>query len=1148
MFLYAYLGYSQTAPPSVVTLQPLSREPILVEGCAPIVLEFVVEPVAPTPLSLRLFLSGTAQNGEDIAFLPSSLQIPPGTAVFRLPVFAVDDGIPEPRESLRLLVLMEGIPDTLDMVLVDPLRPRPELGEDQTFCQGEFRPLWDVSGDTALNYTWLMEGQVICGDCDTLVVAAPGDYVLRATDIYGCEGTDTLRMLEGAAVAQLSGGWCVGQTASRVGLSWDPVPEALFYEVRREGQAWETTPEPHVEIDGLLPNTEVVFELRAVGACGVSTTDTLGCRTLNCEVPPYTVRVSPPSCYGASDGSIQLDFEDSLQIVSFWLGDKRSETGFFAGLSGGSYTVELMTRSGCAAAVGVVVPSPDPIVAHIRLEKPAFCMGSSDGVAVWDLVQGEVDSVVWDNGEKGFRATRLQAGMRELIVYVAGACEPLRDTIEVPFEGSLGLLSEVYPITCSGDTDGEIAVLAYGGKEPYRYSWSVGTTEPVLKNLLAGSYGLEVRDAQGCVLRDTLTVADPAPLALELAVEKVSCFGSRDGSARVEASGGNGAYTYFWSSGGLESQVENLPPGEYEVRVQDGLGCREALVFEVGYPDSLDVAVELIQPQCYGGSDGRIELQPFGGNGDYRIVWGDSSVSGFARSDIPAGEYDYALYDAKGCRLNRAIRLEEPPLLDFNWQVGAESCAGNRDGSIRLQIDGGTAPYEIRWEDGVNGETRVGLPASDLVVEVRDAKSCSAAARIVVPLKAVLEVNASLEAPSCHGFADGKIALQVRGGQPPYRYEWSDGSQSGRRSALGEGQYHLTIHDAGVCEESVSFNLIQPEPLELLSELVVPSCDYLSDGQIRVQVAGGVPPYRQKLGSREQLGSEVVFGDLPGNRYSYLITDNNGCLLSDTFHLPAPEPLALQKQRTEPDCYDADNGSVAVQVEGGNGGYRIRWTDSRGERFLGNAIEAAGRGVYWIEVTDQEGCMLRDTLLLGAPPRLELDLQLDNPVKEYKTYTPVVSVAGGKGLYTYLWYWNDSLFYSCSDCLPPDLVPTTYEELKLEVFDENGCYAVDRERLAILDNKNFFVPNAFSPNGDGINDCFGPFGYPEIRIVSFGVFDRWGNQVYAAPPFDMSDSNICWDGTLQGKKLPTGIYIWRLLAIFPDGYEATRQGSVLLVR
>jgi gliding motility-associated-like protein len=1148
LFLYACLGVAQTPPAGVVTLQPLPGEPVLVEGCAPIVLEFAVEPVVATPLLLRFLLNGTAQNGEDIGFVPPSLQIPPGTALFRFPIRAIDDGIAEPRESLRLLVSMEGVWDTLDLMVVDPLLPRPELGEDQTLCPGEPLLLRDVSGDTTLRYEWLLEERVLCGDCDTLEVRALGEYVVRATNRYGCVGGDTLRVSAGAAVAEPTGGWCVGQTATRVGLAWDPVPEALFYEVRRAGEVWETTQQPYFETGGLQPDTSVVFELRAVGVCGVSTVDTLGCRTLDCAVPPYILKVSPTSCHGASDGSIRLELEDSLQLVSFWLGDKRSETGLFTGLSGGRYTIEMVTQSGCTASLGVLVPSPEPVVARVRLEKPAFCVGSSDGAAVLELVQGAVDSVVWDNGEKGFRATRLQAGMRELVLYVAGACEPLRDTIEVPFEGSLALLSEVYPIACSGDADGEIAVLAYGGKGPYRYSWSEGSTGPVLKNLPAGSYGLEVRDAQGCLLRDTLRVTDPRPLELALELENVSCFGSRDGSAKVEVSGGNGAYTYFWSSGGLEPRVGNLSPGEYEVRVQDGLGCREDLVFEVGYPDSLDVGFSLTQPQCYGGSDGRIALQPSGGNGDYRIVWGDSAASGFERSDIPAGLYGYEVYDGKNCRLSGEIRLEEPPQLDFTWEVGAESCAGNRDGSIRLHIEGGTAPYDIRWEDGLPGEVRVGLPASDLVVEVRDTKACLAVARIVVPLKAVLEVNTSLEEPSCNGFTDGKIALRVRGGLPPYRYVWSDGSQSGRRSDLGAGQYDLTVYDSGVCQESASVKLTQPEPLELLSELLVPSCDYLSDGQVSVQVSGGVSPYRQKLGSREQLGSEVVFGELPGNTYPYLVTDDNGCRLSDTFYLPAPEPLTLRKQRSEPDCYDADNGSVAVQVEGGNGGYRIRWTDSRGQRFSGDAMETARRGTYWIEVADQKGCMLRDTLLLGAPPRLELDIQLDNPVEEYKTYTPEVSVAGGKGLYTYLWSWNDSLFYSCSDCLPPDLVPTIYEELKLEVFDENGCYAVDRERLAILDNNNFFVPNAFSPNGDGINDCFGPFGYPEIRMVSFEVFDRWGNQVYAAPPFEMSDSGTCWDGTLRGKNLPTGIYIWRLLAIFPDGYEATRQGSVLLVR
>ena len=201
-----------------------------------------------------------------------------------------------------------------------------------------------------------------------------------------------------------------------------------------------------------------------------------------------------------------------------------------------------------------------------------------------------------------------------------------------------------------------------------------------------------------------------------------------------------------------------------------------------------------------------------------------------------------------------------------------------------------------------------------------------------------------------------------------------------------------------------------------------------------------------------------------------------------------------------------------------------------------------------MEVRDRNNCLLRDTLLLNAPAPLRLDLRLDNAVEEYKTYTPDVSVSGGQGTYTYLWYWNDSLFYSCSDCLPPSLIPTSFEQLKVEVFDQNGCYARYEQQLTILENKNFFVPNAFSPNGDGVNDCFEPFGYPGIRITAFEVFDRWGNRIHIAPPFSPGDGTGCWDGRYRGKNLAPGVYLWRLRAIFPDGYTTIRQGSLLLVR
>jgi len=117
------------------------------------------------------------------------------------------------------------------------------------------------------------------------------------------------------------------------------------------------------------------------------------------------------------------------------------------------------------------------------------------------------------------------------------------------------------------------------------------------------------------------------------------------------------------------------------------------------------------------------------------------------------------------------------------------------------------------------------------------------------------------------------------------------------------------------------------------------------------------------------------------------------------------------------------------------------------------------------------------------------------------------------------------------------------------VVDENGCTASDNVRIDVFIDRNLFVPNVFSPNGDQVNDYFmisSASGIKEIEELT--IYDRWGALVFQAFHFPPDDPNQSWDGSMRGKLLNPGVYAYKLIARYIDGRPIVKFGDVTLIR
>jgi gliding motility-associated-like protein len=127
--------------------------------------------------------------------------------------------------------------------------------------------------------------------------------------------------------------------------------------------------------------------------------------------------------------------------------------------------------------------------------------------------------------------------------------------------------------------------------------------------------------------------------------------------------------------------------------------------------------------------------------------------------------------------------------------------------------------------------------------------------------------------------------------------------------------------------------------------------------------------------------------------------------------------------------------------------------------------------------------------------------------------------------------------------------PVESTEYTIEVINKGGCRARDKISIFVLcDNTNVFMPNTFSPNGDGANDVFYPRGSGVFAVRSLRVFNRWGEVVFEKANFNANDASAGWDGTFKGKKLSPDVFVYALEVVCSNNQTLVFKGNVALIK
>jgi len=293
-------------------------------------------------------------------------------------------------------------------------------------------------------------------------------------------------------------------------------------------------------------------------------------------------------------------------------------------------------------------------------------------------------------------------------------------------------LTGVQSVRCKGGQDGSISVQASGGSGEYSYSWNTGAIGPVLSSIPSGTYTVVVSDGINQAQLSVMVAEPPVPFIASLSATPTTCNNATPtGAISATISGGTAPYTYQWSNEATTTALTGLAAGLYAVTVTDANGCTAITAASVQQLSPLELQLFPESVGCHGGNDGVIFTMVSGGALPYQFIWSTGNTNGWI-DDLPAGAYSLTVTDATGCLVQQSTGVSQPQPLAPH--ATASPATNGANGSVYLEINGGTAPYTFLWSNGATTQHLTGLPAGTYTVIVTDANGCTGfASAAIVP-------------------------------------------------------------------------------------------------------------------------------------------------------------------------------------------------------------------------------------------------------------------------------------------------------------------------------------------------------------------------------------------------------------------------------
>ncbi len=1150
-----------------LAFQGLAVDGTMAEGCRSSQIVFSTPAPVLDSLLLDTEILGTATPGVDYVTLPDSIWIPRGDSVVIIEVEVFEDNIVEGEETIDIVVQINPcIRDTFTIRIKENELVPPNLLMDATVCPGDTVPVnatlpvvfpepprfvqneqinINIFGGTFnsyLNVSGVIPEQLgpgvirsICidnlehrwiDDLDIFLIG-PDGQILELTTDNGADGGNGFgwEAYLGTCFTETATNPITGPgnfaPASFVPFTGNWMPEGVFSDI----------------YDGNY-DTNGTWELRVID-------DSFG---------------------GIGDlYEWSITFEPIYEINYLWTDSTRAlcpdcpETSLVP-LTEGYYPVIAEDSYGCTVTDSVLInftsnpPSPLPVCGEVSDTTIQITWDAVPGALSYQVRIDTGDWVVLDAATFDYTFENLpnDSLLTFFIRAIFNECPSIPEQVQCM---TLPCVPPTFDVTitdvrCKDDTNGSILLEATGPRGPFTFFRNgVQLTNPLVSNLAPGYFTFRVVNSIGCETIDSFLIGEPEQFTISVAVmEELDCDG-QNGSLVALPVGGTPGYTYTWvGAGSTDSIVTGLGANFYPLTARDANNCMASSFFQLDAEPPLIVSLSTTIQGCTGAADGTVTVMTQGGVPGYTYQWSDPVIGNTpTATNLVSGTYQLTISDAGNCVKDTMVFVDRESDIRLSAQTQDVSCFEGSSGAIDVTVQVGSAPYTFSWNgQNVPGGDLQNIPTGNYQLQLQDQRNCIFDTLIFVDQPSRLFATVEIDNVACGGQATGAIDLTTGGGTGPYTFSWTNGPATADLNQLLSGTYNVAIRDDNNCPLDTSFFV--PENPQMVATFTIDPADCFerADGAAFVAIQNGVPPYsfNWSQGSTENSLLNVLGGD-----YGLAVTDAFGCRIDTSVTIGRPDRLEIAVSAEDIRCHDEDNGIIRLTGSGGTPGYQYRLDGTTYGSV--NAFLQLAAGNYAVSIRDAKGCVagVRD-IVIANPEPLELELGENfNLVYGDSIQLPFL-LTGGVPDFTYQWTGADSLVIECAECPDSWLKPANQTTFFLRVVDASDCIVEDL--ITIFVDKNFIiaVPTGFTPNGDLSNDRLILHGRPGIEVLSFSVFDRWGEMVWQATDFPVNSANTddSWDGNFREEPLNGGTYLWQAEVRYEDGTTERHSGQTTLLR
>ena len=999
----------------------------------------------------------------------------------------------------------------------------------------------DINNDSIVDnldyeFQWFLNGVAITGaneatyNHDSTLPAGVYDYYCEISqsnslDCNGTSNTVIITVNEGPSITSqpVGGEYCLGDTI-------DVIEVDIANGVGMPDFQWYSNDTNDIDTPTLIGTNSNVLQITNTNVgelfyyCVVSFS-TGGCSNLTSEIVSIKINQVPEI------GNLQ-DLICSNNIFSVTPGNS----------------------SGNIVPFNTVYTWPLPIV-----NPPGSIIGASEQSMPTDNISQMLENI-----------TLTPATVTYLISPASGDCDGNIFEVIVTVNPSISVISNVINNSCFESNNASVELSIEGGvpfttPEPYNISWEGPngflSSDEAIFNLEAGTYTVNIEDNGGCPYSESFTITEPELLTfgiIDFNPETISCFGANDGLINIFVEGGTLDYFYNWTKNGItfsnDEDLSNLGPGLYEIAVTDASNCgpiTKSFLIEEPLPLEINISTKT-DILCFGDATGIIDIEVFGGRPDYLYTWTgpDGFISNNQNIDtLFAGRYIVEVSDTSGCTKILEIELLENSEINIETTATDIECYGDNNASITINnITGGVAPYTISWSNFGSGNIQENLSAGTYTITIEDFENCIRNFDIVIDEAPLFLIDPVLEQMSCANADDGSITLNFVGGIDPITIVWDDEPTAGvERNNLGPGEYSVTITDGKPCVIQENFIINDIAPLAISANTIdALDCDDINSGSINLQIQGGTSPYNVVWSSGE---TTEDLENIAPNIYSVVVTDFNGCEITGSWNVTRFEPLQLDvttQAIANCEAQSVTQNFIALTT-GGVPPYNYNWSSGTVSGINNEIMTTDENGLIILDVVDNLGCTSSFSFnveipVLGDPNFHTTSFSFEN-YGVFSIQDPIQFTNTATGdIVSILWDFGDGNFSNEEDPIHSYLIPQNYVVTQTVTY-AFGCVYTKTLTLMVEKGYELIVPNAFTPNTDGLNDFFTP-KYRGLDKLELKIYDTWGSLLYE----ETGDNLQGWNGEINNELAENGNYYYTFKGVTFYGKVILQQGAFVFIK